>query len=117
MQVCTDAGTTLTFNQCLVNWYEASHYIAAHSDDERQLVDGAPIFSLSWGMCRRFKLTSRDKSKSSSVKSLCIDLDDGDLLVMGGTCQKTHKHEVPPIPKKEQAISGSRINFTCRCFK
>eukprot|EP01047_Picozoa_sp_COSAG01_P106412 COSAG01_NODE_35524_length_530_cov_2.844548_2_plen_30_part_01 len=24
-----------------------------------------------------------------------IDLGDGDLLVMGGTCQKTHKHELP----------------------
>jgi hypothetical protein len=55
-------------------------------------------------------------------------LHDGDLVVMGGHCQETHKHEVPPPPKSDvqrlkqkqqhtdgDDVNGCRINVTLRC--
>ena len=55
-----------------------------------------PIFSVSWGGTRRFLF--RDKPSDKVVAELV--LKDGDLLVMGGLCQKTHKHEGTSNPCK-----------------
>jgi alkylated DNA repair dioxygenase AlkB len=98
------------FNMCLCNWYEPSHYIGPHSDDTRQLYPDSPIASVSWGVSRRFVLTS----KKTNIKKEFL-LEDGDVIIMGGKCQETHKHEVPKIRKNEP--KGNRINFTFRCFK
>jgi alkylated DNA repair dioxygenase AlkB len=43
-------------------------------------------------------------------------LKDGDLVVMGGACQKTHKHEVPALRKTKDPPSANRINWTVRAF-
>lgn len=43
---------------------------------------------------------------------LDLEVGDGDLVVMGGDCQKTHKHEVP----KTNQLVGRRINATFRTF-
>lgn len=43
---------------------------------------------------------------------LDLQVGDGDLIVMGGDCQKTHKHEVP----KTSQLVGRRINATFRTF-
>ncbi len=97
------------YNMCLVNWYpDGAHYIGPHSDDEKQLVVGSSIASLSWGATRKFKL----KAKYTSGLDLDIVLEDGDLVIMGGDCQKTHKHSVPKCKCDEE-----RINFTFRVFK
>ena len=56
--------------------------------------------------------------------SLELELGDGDLLVMGGRCQMTHKHEVPrllrhELPGKEdeeRQREMRRINLTFRSF-
>ena len=107
----------------LVNWYaDGSHYIGAHSDDETQLADSAPIFSLSWGASRRFRMlpkTERPRKGEAPLwetdgprEKLTLELGDGDLLVMGGTCQKTHKHDVP----KTGNLVGRRVNATFRTF-
>jgi len=74
----------------------------------------APIFSLSWGGPRRFVLKPK-----KNVVGIARDfvLRDGDLLVMGGTTQKTHKHEVPKWRKtKDHFLPGKRINWTLRAF-
>lgn len=45
----------LTFDVCegLVNWYDGGrHSIGYHSDNEKGLVPGAPIFAVSWGARR-----------------------------------------------------------------
>ena len=122
----------------LTRYADGSHYIGPHSDDETQLAVGAPIFSISWGATRRFRLLPRRKTASirrqkavsddadsigstdacgasgrpdASVK-LDLEVANGDLIVMGGDCQKTHKHEVP----KTRQLVGRRINATYRTF-
>lgn len=106
------------FNMCLVNWYEdGSHYIGYHSDDEKELfIDkdgGSIVFSISFGETRRFLLQSKDNTKD--VKE--FELKDGSVIVMGGRCQKTHKHSVPKITGKNSNKTGRRINLTFRSFK
>eukprot|EP00747_Dinoflagellata_sp_TGD_P064246 gnl/TRDRNA2_/TRDRNA2_153816_c0_seq6.p1 gnl/TRDRNA2_/TRDRNA2_153816_c0~~gnl/TRDRNA2_/TRDRNA2_153816_c0_seq6.p1 ORF type:complete len:344 (+),score=48.89 gnl/TRDRNA2_/TRDRNA2_153816_c0_seq6:20-1051(+) len=100
----------LRYEACLVNWYDGGgHSIGAHSDDERELVKGAPIFALSWGATRTFRVTPRTPSAGRRAE---LELRDGDLVVMGGRCQQTHKHEVP----KSAKCKGQRISLTFRCF-
>jgi alkylated DNA repair dioxygenase AlkB len=45
-------------NGVLVNWYDGSlgHKIGAHRDDEKELVVGAPIITISFGESRTFRL-------------------------------------------------------------
>eukprot|EP00928_Gymnodinium_smaydae_P045385 TRINITY_DN30266_c0_g1_i1.p1 TRINITY_DN30266_c0_g1~~TRINITY_DN30266_c0_g1_i1.p1 ORF type:complete len:545 (+),score=132.83 TRINITY_DN30266_c0_g1_i1:68-1636(+) len=131
------------YNGCLQNWYEPLHTISLHSDDERSLRRGSPIFSLSWGGPRRFLLRPRPPPASASPsatatpgaggagagrrarppaqqqqqeKKIEFLLQDGDLIVMGGTCQTTHRHEVPAVRKTMDPPARDRINWTIRAF-
>ena len=94
--------------------------IGWHSDDERQLVPGSPVFSLSWGATREFEVKPLEKSKlrapSVNGARVRLDLQNGDLVVMGGNCQKTHAHCIRKSAAGDTS-SGRRINFTFRCFK
>lgn len=108
------SGSDLVYDSCLVNWYNPDHYIGPHSDAVVDLVPLSPIFSLTWGCLRTFRLTPRNGQHARAVsKSLKLKLNDGDMLVMGGECQSTHVHEL----LREKDISGTRINFTFRCFE
>lgn len=49
---------------------------------------------------------------AEAAAKLDLEVGDGDLVVMGGDCQKTHKHEVP----KTSQLVGRRINATFRTF-
>jgi len=101
----------LNFNMCLVNWYDTGdHNIGRHSDDERQLVKNSPIAGLSWGSTRTFKLAPK---KGVNGYKLDLPVNDGDLIVMGGTLQKTHTHEIP----KTKSPVGPRVSFTFRIFE
>lgn len=100
------------YNGCLQNWYLPEHKIGLHADDERMMKKGYPIFSLSWGGTRRFLFRARD-NRQDVVE---LYLEDGDLLVMGGTCQQTHKHEVPKLRKTMDPATSERINWTIRAF-
>lgn len=100
----------------LVNWYDLdeNHYIGPHSDKEKDLVPNSPIFGFSYGDSRDFELIPIDKEKKD--EKLTIELTHNSVVIMGGTCQKTHKHAVPKRKKKE-GDCGKRINFTVRMFK
>ncbi len=109
------------YSMCLVNYYrDGNDYIGFHSDDEKQLVPNAPIYSISLGAKRKFKLKIKDKYNNkkedkfeNKIEEYEIEPENKSLLIMGGTCQKTHKHSVP----KQKNISELRINLTFRAFK
>ncbi len=102
------------FNQILVNWYEnGTHYIAAHSDDEPQLVNESPVLSISYGATRKFRI--RDKETKEIVTDLL--LDDNTAIVMKGDFQKKYTHEIVKMSGKKGLECGRRINVTFRCFK
>ncbi len=128
-----DAMPAVAPNSALLNFYETSpqsaDYMGPHSDDERSLVAAAPIVSLTWctqGHRRRFRLLPRPgisdtivppQWRHPKVAGLIMSLGNGDLVVMGGDCQRTHKHEVMRAASRDAAERhGRRINMTLRRF-
>lgn len=94
------------FNSVLANLYRnGSDSMGCHSDDEKELGINPTIASLSLGDDRLFRLHHK-KTK----QSLNINLQNGDLLVMGGTCQGHWLHSVP----KTKSLKSPRINLTFR---
>ncbi|CAI5714844.1 unnamed protein product [Hyaloperonospora brassicae] len=101
----------------LVNWYgNGNHYIGPHADDERDMMVCSPIVALSLGATRRFVFTKKTPKNVSeddkAVARLELQVGDGDLMIMGGTTQRTHKHAVPKMARCREA----RISVTLRCF-
>ncbi|KAL3674416.1 hypothetical protein V7S43_000370 [Phytophthora oleae] len=101
----------------LVNWYEnGEHYIGPHADDERDMMACTPIVALSLGATRRFvftkKISKRIPQGDEAVSRMELQMEDGDLLIMGGTTQRTHKHAVPKMAR----CCKPRISVTLRCF-
>jgi len=101
------------FAQMLVNWYQdGSHSIGRHRDDEKQLIPDSPIISFSLGATRKFRV--RDYKDKKILQD--IDMQHGDILVMGGKFQKDLTHEVPKITGKKGENTGPRINITFRQY-
>ncbi|CAB9511493.1 alkB, alkylation repair homolog 2 (E. coli) [Seminavis robusta] len=115
------------YNGCLQNWYTPNDHIGLHADDERSLNAAFPIWSLSWGGTRRFLLRPKKSKKKTAVNNnnhiiisdepIELLLEDGDMVLMGGTCQETHKHEVPKFRKTMDPPTSDRINWTIRAFQ
>ncbi|KAJ9457167.1 hypothetical protein DIPPA_35261 [Diplonema papillatum] len=100
------------FDSSLVNFYTSGdQYCGMHSDVTRQLVPGSPIACVSWGATRKFQVRAKPQYKDT-CRNLDLDVADGDLVVMGGACQVTHKHAVP----KAARCGSRRISFTFRLF-
>ena len=107
------ADSGLDYNGMLVNWYkDGNHYIGPHSDDEKSLIKGAPIYSFSFGAERDFVITS--KNKDLGYRKV-ISMPNGSLIKMCGDMQKYFKHEVPK--RALSVCSTPRINITFRLFK
>ena len=125
------------YNSILLNYYDADpkdggprHYMGPHSDDEKSLMPLTPIISLSWctaGHARKFRFIPKPTCADAlvppgwavpGVDGPVVTLRNGDLVVMGGTCQRTHKHEVMQVLKRSplEEQSGRRINLTFRWF-
>uniref|UniRef100_K3WHX3 Fe2OG dioxygenase domain-containing protein n=1 Tax=Globisporangium ultimum (strain ATCC 200006 / CBS 805.95 / DAOM BR144) TaxID=431595 RepID=K3WHX3_GLOUD len=117
--VMTPIDTTFSldfYRGILVNWYaNGDHYMGPHTDNEKALVPRAPVCSLSLGTTRRFVFTPKDSGLKEHER-LELMLHDGDLVVMGGTTQETHKHALPKMSNQKFAV-GKRINVTMRCFR
>ena len=96
-------------NGVLVNWYDGSlgHKMGAHRDDEKELVAGAPIVTISFGEARTFRLRrwkGRDRHD--------IEVADNSVLVLPYATNIAFTHEVPA---SKQGI-GRRISVTLRAF-
>lgn len=87
------------------------HYIGSHADNEKQLVIGSPIVSISFGGTRTFRI--RDKNKKI-VKD--FELKNKDIIIMGGTMQKEFKHEIVKVNGQKGLNVDKRINITFRQF-
>lgn len=79
--------------------------VAWHGDRVARERHAATIAIVSLGHRRPFRL--RPKGGGASIG---YELGRGDLLVMGGTCQRTWDHTVPKVAR----VSGPRISVTFR---
>jgi alkylated DNA repair dioxygenase AlkB len=105
-----DIDNVPLFNSSLVNWYMTGHhYMGPHRDDERSLHKYSPVFSLSLGQTRTFRIRAND---DAVIKD--IELRSGDYVVMGGRMQTYFKHEVTKVSGSKGALLGPRVNVTFR---
>jgi len=110
--------TKTKFNYVVTNLYlDNNAKIGYHSDKEKDLVPGAKIVSANLGSTREFriqpitkKFTIIGRKRPNLIK---IDLEDGDLLIMGGNLQSFWKHAV----LESKIPCGPRINSTFRVMK
>jgi alkylated DNA repair dioxygenase AlkB len=111
------------FNEILVNWYgDGNDYIGPHQDDERELVRGAPIVTLTFCqekdeegnqlLPRKFRIRSKEKK-------ILLDVETSNkrILVMCGAFQRHFYHEVPKVTAKGGSTVGRRVSITFRQFK
>ena len=95
----------IEFRAVGANWYrDGRDSVAWHGDRVARDLPEATIAIVSLGGPRRFLL--RPKGGGSSVK---FELASGDLLAMGGSCQRTWQHCVPKV-----ARAAPRISLTFR---
>lgn len=100
-------------NFVLCNYYENGEaYISPHSDDEKDLIKSAVIFSISVGAERDFVIQEKEKGTKKREK-ITIPLTHGSLCIMGGRMQEKYVHSVP----KRKKCKMPRINFTFRYMK
>lgn len=98
-----------TFNSCLLNYYQdGEEGMSWHSDNEKTLVENAPIASFSLGAERKFVFKHRETKEKIS-----LNLENGSLLLMRGEIQKYWLHALP----KTKKVKLPRINLTFRQMK
>ena len=79
---------------------DGSDSVAWHGDRVARDLPEAVIAVLSLGGRRRFLLRPK-----GGGRSLRFELHSGDLLVMGGSCQRTWDHSVPKVAHAEPRMS------------
>ncbi|MDQ3734872.1 MAG: alpha-ketoglutarate-dependent dioxygenase AlkB [Actinomycetota bacterium] len=95
----------VAFTQVGVNLYrDGSDSVAWHGDRVAREIDEATVALVSLGAPRPFKLRPK-----GGGRSLTYLPGPGDLLVMGGSCQRTWDHAVPKV-----AAAGPRISIQFR---
>lgn len=101
-----EEATGSQFNSCLLNLYhDGNEGMGWHSDDEKSLVMGSSIASVSLGAERTFRFRHKVNNETISVR-----LENGSLLVMKGETQTKWRHSLP----KSKKIRHPRINLTFR---
>jgi alkylated DNA repair dioxygenase AlkB len=71
--------------------------VAFHGDYVARKLPEALVASVSLGEPRRFLV--RKTASTNRPPSTALSLGGGDLLVMGGTTQRTHQHAVPKVAR------------------
>ena len=97
-------------NGILVNWYDGQfdHYIGKHRDSVSNMIEGAPIATVSLGEERKFRMRPWKQSGFLDFPATA-----GSVFVIPYETNLAWTHEVPPSKK----LNGRRISVTMRAFK
>ncbi len=100
------ARAGVAFNHVLLNRYrDGQDSMGMHADAEPELGPDPVVATLSLGATRQLLVVPR---KTGPRKR--YPLASGDLLVMGGTCQRHFRHGIP----RQAGVVGERISLTFR---
>jgi len=106
-----------------VNWYDEASQISPHADDESVNMPGAPIFSYTLvrgSPPRKFQVYDKIDYLDSKAKKATCDahkeyaLEDGSVLVMGGSMQVDYVHGLAKPKPAKPFEKSRRINITVR---
>jgi alkylated DNA repair dioxygenase AlkB len=93
------------FGGPFLNYYrDGRDSVAWHGDTEMRHVEDTRVAILTLGAARPFLLRPRGGGRSRDLRP-----GSGDLLVMGGACQRDWEHAVP-----KTAHAGPRISVSVR---
>lgn len=93
------------FESVRLAWYrDGRDSVAMHGDRIGRRIADTVVAILSLGAPRRFLL-----KPAAGGRSLRFDLGGGDLLVMGGACQRGWRHGIPKVKS-----AGPRISIQFR---
>ena len=93
------------FESMRLAWYrDGRDSVAMHGDRIGRRIADTVVAILSLGAPRRFLL-----KPAAGGRSVRFDLGRGDLLVMGGACQRTWRHGIPKVKS-----AGPRISIQFR---
>ncbi len=88
---------------------DGSDSVAWHGDYVARNMDQALVATVSVGAPRRFLMRPKSggpwSTPGAARRSRSMDLGWGDLLVMGGTCQRTWQHCVPKVKRADPRIA------------
>ncbi len=88
-------------DQLSAGWYRTgADSVAPHGDRIARDRHHAIVATVSLGGARRFLIKPKSGGTSKS-----FSLGHGDLVVMGGSCQRTHEHGVPKVRRAEPRIA------------
>ncbi|MBW3666347.1 MAG: alpha-ketoglutarate-dependent dioxygenase AlkB [Actinobacteria bacterium] len=88
-------------DQVSAGWYrDGRDSVAFHGDRVARELPDAIVATVSLGGARRFLIRPKSGGESRS-----FSLGHGDLVVMGGSCQRTWEHGVPKARSAEPRIA------------
>lgn len=101
MRSVLDARYATRFERLSVALYrDGRDSVAWHGDRVARRMPEAVVATVSIGAPRKFLLRPRGGGKSTQLA-----LGWGDLLVMGGSCQRTYEHAVPKAARADPRIA------------
>ena len=101
MRELLDARYETAFSRVSAAHYrDGSDSVAWHGDYVARKMDTALVATVSLGGARRFLIRPR-----GGGRSIAMSVGGGDLVVMGGTCQRTHEHAIPKVARAEPRIA------------
>jgi alkylated DNA repair dioxygenase AlkB len=79
--------------------------VAYHGDRIARELPNALVATVSVGAPRRFWLRPHPRIEAPAASPLAYNLGWGDLIVMGGSCQRTWQHAIPKVAHAEPRIA------------
>jgi alkylated DNA repair dioxygenase AlkB len=79
---------------------DGSDSVAWHGDYVARKMSEALVATVSLGGARRFLIRPK-----GGGRSIAFSIGSGDLVVMGGSCQRTHEHAIPKVARAEPRIA------------
>ncbi|MGD2043232.1 MAG: alpha-ketoglutarate-dependent dioxygenase AlkB [Acidimicrobiia bacterium] len=88
-------------DQVSVGWYRDGHdSVAFHGDRIAREMPEATVATVSLGGARTFHIRPKEGGRSHT-----FSLGHGDLVVMGGSCQRTWEHSIPKMASAQPRIA------------
>lgn len=101
MQEALSSRYAALFERVSLAYYrDGRDSVAPHGDTVARELPEALVATVSVGAPRRFLL-----HPTAGGRSVALSLGWGDLLVMGGSCQRTYRHSIPKVARAEPRIS------------
>jgi alkylated DNA repair dioxygenase AlkB len=102
-----------TFTDVALGYYRSGEdSVAWHGDYVARNAPTALVASVSLGEPRRFLLRPK-----GGGRSIAYALGWGDLLVMGGTCQRTWEHAIPKVARAGVRMAVVFRDFSPRIYR